>query len=620
MAKGNRQKNLKYEGRKCEMQRSTTYLQIVNDRGKRDLPLRRVYRNIRNRELFLEAYGKLYANDGATTVGVNPDDTIQGMSLARIDAIIKSLEEGNYKWKPARREYVLKKNGKKRPISIPSWSDKLVQEVIRRVLEAYYEPHFSDLSHGFRPNRGCHTALQAIKQNWTGTKWFIEADIKGCFDNIDHSLLLEILERNIQDKRLIKLLRGMLKAGYLENWKYHRTYSGTPQGGVISPLLSNIFLNELDRYVEQELIPQYTRGKTRARNPEYERLNRQVQKAKKQKDHRKYRQLVQARRKLPSLHPEDPQYSRLRYIRYADDVILGFTGSKSDAVKIKVQLSDFLEKMGLTLSTEKTLITHARDEKARFLGYDINVRYDDGRITHYRNRSGSKRQGRKLNGGITLTVPKEVVQKWIGDYTRGGKAVIKGQYLEYSDFEIIKTYGSKFTGLANYYALASDRARKLSRVRYLMQRSLGLTIANKHKKLLTWFLRKYTCKEGRTHIRITIERESKPPLVATFGAESLAYAYDVILNDEITPYQVVAHNTELVRRLLAEKCEACGTTGPLQAHHTRRIADLKKRYGKQRRKPAWVEFKLRRRRKTIMLCPECHADITYGRYDQRSLK
>lgn len=291
------------------MQRSTTYLQIVNDRGKRNLPLRRVYRNIRNRELFLEAYGKLYANDGATTVGVDPNDTIQGMSLARIDAIIESLEEGNYKWKPARREYVLKKNGKKRPISIPSWSDKLVQEVIRRVLEAYYEPHFSDLSHGFRPNRGCHTALQAIKQNWTGTKWFIEADIKGCFDNIDHSLLLEILERHIQDKRLIKLLRGMLKVGYLEDWKYHRTYSGTPQGGVISPLLSNIFLNELDRYVEQELIPQYTRGKTRARNPEYERLNYQVQKAKKQKDHRKSRQLVQARRKLPSLHPEDPQYS-----------------------------------------------------------------------------------------------------------------------------------------------------------------------------------------------------------------------------------------------------------------------------------------------------------------------
>jgi group II intron reverse transcriptase/maturase len=603
------------------MQTSTTYLQIVNDRGKRGLPLQRVYRNIRKRDLFLEAYGKLYANDGATTVGSDPQDTIQGMSVARIEAIIQSLKDGTYEWKPARRTYVPKSDGRKRPISIPCWSDKLVQEVLRRVLEAYYEPRFSDLSHGFRPKRGCHTALQTIKRNWTGTKWFIEGDIKGCFDNISQDKLLAILERNIQDKRLIKLLRGMLEAGYLEDWRYYESHSGTPQGGIISPLLSNIFLNELDQYVEQVLIPEYTRGQKRARNPEYEELTGQIYSAKLRKDHQKHRELVQKRRKLPSKLSNDPDYRRLRYVRYADDFILGFIGPKSEAKEIKAKLAAFLAEMGLTLSPQKTLITHARSEKARFLGYDIQVRYDDDRITHYKNHAGNKMSGRKLNGGIVLNVPQEVVRKWIRDYTRKGKAISIGGYIELSDFEIIHTFDSRFRGLANYYALANDRARKLSTVRYIMRTSLGRTIAEKHKKRLSWVLKKYTCKTGRTHLRITIERDGKPPLVATFGEQSLAYEPDAILKDnKIVPMQIVSPNSEIVRRLQTEKCELCGQEGPVEAHHTRKLADLKKDYGKRKTIPKWVEFKIRRRRKTIMVCRKCHMDITHGRYDQRKLK
>jgi group II intron reverse transcriptase/maturase len=225
------------------------YLCVVQNRGQRSLPLERVYRNMRNRDLFLYAYGKIYANKGATTLGTDPTDSIQGMSLARIDKIIEQLRNGTYQWKPSRRVYIPKKNGKMRPLSVPNWSDKLVQEVIRMILEAYYEPNFKESSHGFRPRKSCHTALHQIKHQWKGTKWFIEGDIKGCFDNISHQTLLDLLGRKIHDSRFLKLIREMLNAGYLEDWIYHKNHSGTPQGGVISPLLSNIVLHELDCYV-----------------------------------------------------------------------------------------------------------------------------------------------------------------------------------------------------------------------------------------------------------------------------------------------------------------------------------------------------------------------------------
>ncbi len=211
------------------MLKAQKYLGIVRKRGESQAPLKRVYRNIRNRELFLLAYANLYANKGALTPGVDPEDTVDGMSLKRIDKIISKLEQGSYKFKPVRRTYIPKKNKKKkRPLGMPCWSDKLVEEVIRMVLESYYTPQFSDNSHGFITGRGCHTALSAIYKNWTGTKWFIEFDITGFFDNLNHDLLLEILGRKIKDQRLLKLIKNMLKAGYIENWKYNNTYSGTP--------------------------------------------------------------------------------------------------------------------------------------------------------------------------------------------------------------------------------------------------------------------------------------------------------------------------------------------------------------------------------------------------------
>src|SRR4051794_2697638 len=241
------------------MRNADTTLAIIRERGKRGLHLEDVYRRLYNPDLYLRAYGRIYRNDGAMTRGTT-EETVDGMSQEKILHIIEKLRFERYRWTPVRRTYIEKKGSTKmRPLGVPTWSDKLLQEVVRSVLEAYYEPQFSDRSHGFRPERGCHTALRQVFATWAGTKWFIEGDIKGCFDNIDHAVLLSILREKIRDNRFLTLVENLLKAGYLEQWDYRPTLSGTPQGGIASPLLANIYLDKFDRHVEQMLIPEFTK-------------------------------------------------------------------------------------------------------------------------------------------------------------------------------------------------------------------------------------------------------------------------------------------------------------------------------------------------------------------------
>jgi group II intron reverse transcriptase/maturase len=323
------------------MQTADTLMTVIRSRGERGLPLERVYRSLFNPELYLQAYANLYSNQGAMTKGVT-GDTVDGMSLAKISSIIEDIRHERFRWTPVRRTYIPKANGKMRPLGIPTWRDKVVQEVIRLILESYFEPQFSDASHGFRPERGCHTALTTVQRTWKGTKWFVEGDIKGCFDNIDHTVLLGILRRSIHDGRFLALVEGLLKAGYMEDWKFNRTHSGTPQGGVVSPLLANIYLNELDRFVTTELIPAYTKGDKRKSNPEYERLRSRAKKAKAKGDMEKSRAYALQARQVPSSDAYDPGYRRLRYVRYADDFMLGLIGTKAEAEEIKQRVKTWL--------------------------------------------------------------------------------------------------------------------------------------------------------------------------------------------------------------------------------------------------------------------------------------
>src|SRR6266568_6481810 len=333
----------------CAMQDTEVVLSVLRERGRKDLPCTQLYRQMFNRNLYLTAYGNIYSNKGAMTPGAC-GETADGMSEEKISQIIELMRFERYRFSPVRRTYIPKKNGKLRPLGLPSWSDKLVGEVVRLLLEAYYEPGFSDLSHGFRKGRGCHTALRKIHDTWTGTVWFIEGDISDCFGSLDHEILLRILAEKIQDQRFLRLIRNMLKAGYLEDWEYRDSLSGCPQGGVVSPILSNIYLDKFDKFVEQELIPQYTRGALRAANPAYRQTDALLRRARRRGDRAGARHLMKQMRMLPSTDPMDPGYRRLRYVRYADDHLLGFTGPRAEAEQIKARLAEFLrETLGLEL-------------------------------------------------------------------------------------------------------------------------------------------------------------------------------------------------------------------------------------------------------------------------------
>jgi retron-type reverse transcriptase len=215
------------------MQSAEAVLGVLRERGRKGLPCNELYRQLFNPQLYLLAYGRIYSNHGAMTPGPT-QETADGMTIEKIERIIDAMRHERYRFSPARRIYIPKKSGKLRPLGLPSWSDKLVGEVVRLLLEAYYEPQFSGHSHGFRPGRGCHTALREVADAWTGTTWFIEGDISDCFGSLDHSVLESILSEKIHDDRFLRLVRNMLSAGYLEDWRWNATLSGAPQGGLCS--------------------------------------------------------------------------------------------------------------------------------------------------------------------------------------------------------------------------------------------------------------------------------------------------------------------------------------------------------------------------------------------------
>jgi group II intron reverse transcriptase/maturase len=588
------------------MRNAETVLAIIRERGNRQLPVEDLYRQLFNPDLYLQAYANIYANPGATTPGVN-NDTVDGMSKVKIERLIEALRYERYRWTPVRRTYIAKKNGKLRPLGLPSWSDKLLQEVIRLLLEAYYEPQFSQHSHGFRPARGCHTALTEIVHTWKGTKWFVEGDISGCFDALAHTVLLSILKQNIHDNRFVRLIENLLKAGYLENWKYHRSLSGVPQGSIIGPILTNIYLSKLDEFVEKELIPEYTRGNERKINQVYYTLKEKARRSKKQGRLEEAKLLRKQFQQMPSADPHDPTYRRLRYIRYADDLLLGFIGPKSEAEEIKEKLGLFLATtLKLQLSQEKTLITQATQKAAKFLGYEIAVLHCNDYHARTRQRS--------LNGVIELRLPKRVIEEKCAVYQKSGKPAGRPELTENEDFTIVNDYQAVLRGIYQYYQLAIN-VSWLGRLKWVMQVSLLKTLAHKHKTSTTKIARQYRTQIKTPHgIRICYEvkvpREGKKPLIARWGGIPLKRTKQAILIDENPPV-FKRPRTELVKRLLAEKCELCGSNDRIEVHHIRKLADLKKKGRAE--KPAWVIQMAALRRKTLVVCKGCHYDIHAGR-------
>ena len=570
----------------------------------------RLYRILFNEELFYVAYQKIASNGGSTTKG-SDGRSIDEMSLARIETLIASLKDESYQPHPSRRVHIPKKNGKTRPLGIPAFEDKLVQEVVRMILEAIYEGHFETTSHGFRPKRSCHTALLHIQKTFNGAKWFIEGDIKGFFDNIDHDVLVQILRERISDDRFIRLIRKFLKAGYVEDWTFHNTYSGTPQGGIVSPILANIYLDKLDKYVK-EYIRHFDKGTKRRSGKESNDLTnerkRTVRKLRKVKDGAEKAALVarlkaieQERAAFPSGDEMDGSYRRLKYIRYADDFILGVIGSKEDALRIKEDIKSFLsESLALELSEEKTLITHT-GKSAKFLGYEITVT----RNNHQR-RDVQGRLRRTYGKRVRLNVSMATLRDKLLEYgameikLRNGKEIWKPKcrsgLIFNDDLEILDRYNRETVGFCNYYLIANNCV-VLHNFRYIMEYSMYKTFAGKYRSTVRKINKKY-----RLNKLFTVKYEQKGVIKSrTFYKTSFKRRTTAFNGScDIEPYSIAdVSRTNLTDRLKAEKCELCGATGKLIMHHVRNLKDLK---GKE----SWKRLMSARQRKTIALCPSCH--------------
>lgn len=574
----------------------------------------KLYRYLLRPDIYFVAYKNLYANNGAATKGVT-EDTADGFSEAKIDSIIKALADETYQPMPVRRTYIQKKNNRKklRPLGIPTFTDKLVQEVLRMILEAVYEPIFLDVSHGFRPKRSCHTALKQLRREFNGTRWFVEGDIKGCFDNINHAVLVGLLSNKIKDARITKLIYKFLKAGYLENWQYHKTYSGTPQGGIISPLLANIYLHELDKFV-MKLKSEFDTPGVGQITPEYRELHNEI----KRLSHRltkvtgEEREMALAeykpkRQKLMTIPCTAQTDKKLKYVRYADDFLIAVKGNREDCQWIKSKLAEFIgDTLKMELSEDKTLITHS-SKCARFLGYDVRVR-----------RSGKIKRGgpghvkmRTLNGGVELLVPlNDKIRQFV--FTKGvaiqkedgSMFPVHRKYLiGLTDLEIVSVYNAELRGICNYYGMASNFC-KLHYFSYLMEYSCLKTLASKHKTSLSKIIDKFNDGTGKWGVPYETKLGSKRRYFANYAdCKGKGSATDYISNAAVVYGYAV--NT-LENRLKAKACELCGTTESdhYEVHHINKLKNLK---GKER----WEIAMIAKHRKTLVVCRDCHRSIIH---------
>ena len=473
-------------------------------------------------------------------------------------------------------------------------------------------------------------AVKAACPVWRGahgtgppTRWHLagclpDGDIKGCFDHIDHQVLMDILARDIKDGRVLNLIQRSLDAGVLEDWVYYNTYSGTPQGGVLSPLLSNIYLHELDTFIEDTLIPRYTRGSRRKINREYARLGREMSKAKARNDGQTVKRLQQERRTCPSQDTHDPNYRRLSYVRYADDFLLGFIGTKAEAEAIKEAIGTFLrDRLHLTMSAEKTLITHARTEQARFLNYAISINHADDKVA---KRATTGVRVRSINGGVRLGIPQGLIHQKAAPYQRHGKPVSEKRLTEWSEAWIIDTYQQRFRGLAEYYKFAVDRS-DLCLVKHVMEVALVKTLAQKLRISVSTVYQKFrgTCRVGDQDyktLQVCVPTK-KGERIFTWGAIPLKTVTPgtASLEDNIPVEYHRGARADLIRRLLADTCELCGSQVNCEVHHVRKLADLKKRWAGRREKPVWVRKMVMIRRKTLIVCRRCHVAIHNGTFD-----
>lgn len=453
------------------MQEPNIILDMLNQRSLLNHQIDKIYRYLYNPEWYYIAYRKLYKNG-------NNDEVIDDIIIKKINKIIEKIRLQKYQWSKTK----VIENDKKKKLTVGEWSDKLVQEVLRMILSAIYEPKFSNSSHGFRINRNCDTALTMISQKFRGCMWFIKCSMTTFFD---HNILLNILSKTIKDGRFIELIRKMLKANNFNNeFIYGKTYSGMPQGGILLPLFINIYFNELDQFIEDNLKSKFNKEERRKVDKAYNRKKSNIEKIR-----RKLKKITtKEQHQLSSKEPiRYSNFRRLEYIRYGNESIISLIGTYKEAVEIKDLIYMFLkDELNLELSSNDIQIIKSRKKPVKFLGYNIMVQICNTKITN---------KSRNVNGVIGLFIPDDIIQEKLKKYSKNGKPIHLTQLIDDSIFNIIYKYQNDFKGIAQYYKYARNQ-QLLSKLKWFMEVSMMKTIARKLKTSCAKIYKKYgACKE-----------------------------------------------------------------------------------------------------------------------------
>jgi group II intron reverse transcriptase/maturase len=567
----------------------------------------------------MQAWEEIRSNKGSMTAGI--DSTIAtDIDPERIQRLSERLKTGQYRPQPVRRVYIAKSNGKMRPLGIPTLEDRIVQQAFRMLMEPIFEADFYTCSHGFRRNRSTHTALRDVARTFPRTTWTIEGDIVGCFDNISHGPLMKAVEKRIADRKILQIIRQFLAAGYMEQWQYHKTYSGTPQGGVLSPLLCNIFLHQLDEYMMKDLQANETQSKrvsNARRNPEYRQIENKITRLRRKLTQSTgagraalIQELTELERRLrttPCYAKDKRHPSRVGYARYADDFIVMVQGQKSEAQAIKDRVGKKLQEMGLALSEEKTKLTHWR-YRVNFLGYQLH-----GKQT---------RKGTSIKP--ILSIPHEKLQRM-----KDALRVVSG-YHQIPEIDAMTQMSAMFRGWCNYYRYATAPQAVFANLSQYTWWRYAHYVARRHRLSIAQMIMQEkragrlgeVTRNGRKRSTFRIFVDSKtmildlfPPRTGQIRALATTGEWTVDLKPVI-PMNWQSGRSLATRTAALERakglCERCGENAVAHIHHTvplrgktflaRVMSDGAQRYTAQ------------------ALCTACHLEAHGGSYAPRKRK
>lgn len=555
---------------------------------KNDFKVNDIYKLMYNVRMYEIAYDKLKSNPGNMTSGINPI-TLDGISITWIQETIEQMKNNSFQFKPGRRIQI-PKPGKigTRPLTIAPPRDKIVQEVIRMILEQIFEPTFSSNSHGFRPNKGCHTALRQIKTQFGATSFLIEGDIAKCFESFDHKLLINLLEKKISDQRFLQLIWKALRAGYLEFHTVQDSIIGTPQGSIISPILSNIYLHELDKYIN-ELKINYDKGTVVSRNPAYRKLENLRYKAIKVKDNISANKFLKKMQTMNSRLPNDPKFRRLYYVRYADDWIVSIRGPRTDATQILENIKDKLEAdLKLNLSVEKSKITNPRKETALFLGTYIKFSH------HIYHMKGKHHQTIRVPGQLRLIAPLDKIYKKLTNtgfmHAKYKTGTPKFLWYHNSKDTILTLYNSVLRGYLNYYSFTHNYSRVASSLEFILKTSCAKLLAAKFKlRSVLKVINKYG-PDLKGNDKIKWFKPSYKLNTWDFKSNS---------KDRIKTLYASFISAASLDNLI---CTKCGSNERVEMHHVRLIKDINPKLSEINK------IMVKRQRKQIPLCRSCHLD------------